>query len=355
MTEHAILRCPISGGPLRSLTATELSEANARRSHETPELSAGYVSADGQYAYPVDDGISRLTPDSAISLNGAAPDTALRAEKESVQAFYDSKGWQKDEEGVFVDTALFIDPNPSIETYMARCRARVQDHLPKSGSYLLDVASGPVQFPEYQAYSESFAHRVCVDLSMVALQEARRNVGEDGVYVVGDVTNLPFQDDSLDGVSSLHTLYHVPHDEQADAFREIYRVLKPGGTAVIVYFWQTTPWRNRSLPMKIALLPSRVVRRVLAAVRGRSANSSSAAKNELYYHAHDIQWFEQQNFPFDADLRSWSSVNMDFLRKFVPKSGPLSRIPAAIFWAEERFPSLLGRIGRYPMIVIRKP
>ncbi len=357
MIEHAnaILRCPISGSALRPLTDTELRAANDRRPQGTGELDAGYVSEDGQYAYPLVDGIGRLMPDAAISLNGAAPDTTLRAEKEAVQSFYDSKGWQKDDEGVFVDTALFLDANPGVEDYMARCRARVKDFLPAAGTYLLDVASGPVQFAEYQSYSASYDHRVCVDLSAVALAEARRNVGDDGVYVVGDVTNLPFEDDSLDGVSSLHTLYHVPHDEQAKAFREIYRVLKPGGTAVVVYFWQTTPWGNRSLPMKIALLPGRVLRRVAARVRGITSGTGNAAQDELYYHAHDLQWFEQENWPFEPEVRSWSSVNTDFLRKYVPKTGPLRRLPAAIFWAEERFPHLLGRVGRYPMIVIRKP
>lgn len=339
-----ILRCPISHGPLNLHTETE-AEAPSRR----------LVSADGRYAYPIENGIARLLAESAIHLNGEAAGTvtALRAEKEAVQAFYDSVGWQKDEEDVFVDTALFLHTNPSVERYMSKCRRRVKDYLKPDGQYLLDVASGPVHFPEYQEYSDSYQRRICVDLSTVALSEARGHLGDKGVYVIGDVTNLPFADGTLDGVASLHTLYHVPHDEQATAFREIHRVLKPGANGVVVYYWQTTPWRNRSLPMKVTLLPGRVLRRLVSAVRSRRS-SPAEPSTDLYYHAHDYQWFRDQEWPFEADVRSWSSVNMDFLRKYVPRRGPVRWLPDALFWVEERFPRLLGRIGCYPMIVIRK-
>src|SRR5687768_2665231 len=111
MIEHAnaILRCPISGSALRPLTEAELADVNARRADGVAALSTGYVSEDGRYAYPVVDGIGRLMPDAAISLSGGSAESTLRAEKEAVQAFYDTKGWQKDDDGVFVDTALFLD------------------------------------------------------------------------------------------------------------------------------------------------------------------------------------------------------------------------------------------------------
>ena len=264
----------------------------------------------------------------------------LAGDKDSVRDFYDTVGWQLDETGAFTDASLFVDP--LVEEYMSRCRARVQEHLPASGRYLLDVASGPVHFAEYQAYSDGYDHRVCVDLSVVALRAARRNVGDTGIYVLGDVTRLPFKDDSLDAVVSLHTLYHVPRDEQAEGFREIHRVLKPGGTAVVVYYWQTTPWRELSLLGRAAVLPMRAVRRLTRS----SARDGGAAPN-LYYFAHTRGWFERQSWPFDAEIRSWSSLS----------PGTVGRLPRRatrlVFWLEGRFPHLFGRFG-YPMIVIRK-
>ena len=210
------------------------------------------------------------------------------------------------------------------------------------GTYLLDAASGPVHFPEYQAYATGFDHRVCVDLSVVALGEARKTVGDTGVYVLGDVTQLPFDDGSVDAAVSLHTLYHVPQDEQASAFHEIHRVLKPGGTAVIVYYWQTTPWRQLSPLWQTLVLPSRVLARV-------TRRRSTAPTDGLYYFAHTRKWFLEQDWPFDAEVLSWSSVHQDTLKRF-PLAGQLA---SGLFWLERKFPRFMGRFG-YPMIVIRK-
>jgi SAM-dependent methyltransferase len=241
----------------------------------------------------------------------------LRSEKAVVQTFYDVTGWQANDEGTYADTALFVDRRPHVA----------------------------VHFPEYQAYSDRFDHRVCVDLSETALRDARRNVGDDGVYVLGDVTRLPIESDSVDAAVSLHTLYHVPRDEQAAAFREIHRVLKPGGVAVIVYYWQTTPWRELGPFGRLAALPSRVTRRLVR-------RETSAAAGDLYYFAHTRQWFERQDWPFDAEVLSWSSVDTETLRKFArgTLAAPVTR---GLFWLEGTFPRLFGRFG-YPMLVIRK-
>jgi len=51
------------------------------------------------------------------------------------------------------------------------------------------------------------------------------------VTVVGDVAALPLDDDSMDEVLCIHVLEHVLCDRQAMA--ELYRVLAPGGWALI--------------------------------------------------------------------------------------------------------------------------
>ncbi len=224
---------------------------------------------------------------------------ALAGEKDAVRDFYDTVGWQLDDDGAFADTTLFVDPG--VEEYMSRCRARVRELLPAEGRYLLDVASGPVHFPEYQAYSDGYESRVCVDLSAVALRAARRNVGEKGIYVLGDVTALPFDDDSIDAAVSLHTLYHVPREEQAQGFREIHRVLRPGGTAVIVYFWQTTPWSDLSLLRRAAVLPTRAIKRLR-----RTSSADAATAPSLYYFAHTYDWFTRQEWPFEPEVSGGS-------------------------------------------------
>jgi SAM-dependent methyltransferase len=49
--------------------------------------------------------------------------------------------------------------------------------------------------------------------------------------VQGDVTALPFDDESFDLILCLHVLEHVLDDRAA--MRELFRVLEPGGKAVI--------------------------------------------------------------------------------------------------------------------------
>lgn len=47
--------------------------------------------------------------------------------------------------------------------------------------------------------------------------------------VLGDFMDLPFEDESFDGVWAYTSLLHIPKTEINSAFAEIHRVLKPGG------------------------------------------------------------------------------------------------------------------------------
>lgn len=47
-----------------------------------------------------------------------------------------------------------------------------------------------------------------------------------------DIKNITFQDNFFDYILAVHVMEHIDDDEQA--FREIYRTLKPGGEAILV-------------------------------------------------------------------------------------------------------------------------
>ena len=49
--------------------------------------------------------------------------------------------------------------------------------------------------------------------------------------VKADICNLPFENDSYDFILCNHVLEHIPDDETA--MKELYRVLKPGGKAIL--------------------------------------------------------------------------------------------------------------------------
>ncbi|MFO8143506.1 MAG: methyltransferase domain-containing protein [Dehalococcoidales bacterium] len=76
---------------------------------------------------------------------------------------------------------------------------------------------------------------VGVDISDDSLQNAVTSCVK-----YGDITRLDFPDSSFDKAYSLHTIEHLPDLEAF--FAEVARVLKPGGTAVVVYPWE--PFRG---------------------------------------------------------------------------------------------------------------
>ncbi len=47
-----------------------------------------------------------------------------------------------------------------------------------------------------------------------------------------DITDIPFRDNYFDGILCNHVLEHIPDDRAA--MRELYRVLKPGGWAILM-------------------------------------------------------------------------------------------------------------------------
>jgi ubiquinone/menaquinone biosynthesis C-methylase UbiE/uncharacterized protein YbaR (Trm112 family) len=337
----ARLRCPLSGAPLFLVRAGQAGSAFSDR------FDAALTTPDGNIVYPIRAGIVCLLPDTAIVRDGRALPDDGRADdiKHEVQQFYDQLGWKKEEE-VFSDAAIFEDLREVARQYRHDCHMRVAKYLPSSGDYLLDVASGPVQYDEYLKYSEQYRYRVCVDLSFLALVEARRRLGDKGIYVLGDVTNLPFSDDSFDGVVSLHTIYHVPALQQEKSFNEIYRVLAPGGDAVVVY-----SWGRHSMLMLATVLPILAWRHL----RRRFRHLRPGSRKELYAHQHGYRWFANRRWPFSHKLRSWRSVGVDFTKLYIHDWLFGRRILAAIFRLEDRWPRLFGIIGQYPMVVIEKP
>lgn len=73
-----------------------------------------------------------------------------------------------------------------------------------------------------------------IDIAPSVVEEAQQVFHRHGIapgFVVGDVRQIPFGDNTCDVVYSMGTIEHFPETE--GAVGEIFRVLRPGGTAII--------------------------------------------------------------------------------------------------------------------------
>ncbi len=287
------------------------------------------------------------------------------AVKESVREFYDSIGWKEIGDGVY-QNARYEDLRPVSREYIHRCHTRVLRHLNLQGRYMLDAGSGPIQYPEYLTYSEGYQYRVCMDISIRAIKEARQRIGNHGLFVVGDLANLPFADDVFGGIVSLHTIHHLPLNEHKQAYMGLHRVLKPGGRSVIISSWAGhSPFMRVMSPfIQLAFRALEAYRRI----RGRQ-NRIALPEEELYPEAgallrkqgtftatHNYRWVRQElAFLIGLDIRVWRSVSSSFLRAFIHRRLLGKYFLKLLYGFEEAVPRFFGRIGQYPMILFYKP
>jgi len=276
--------------------------------------------------------------------------------KQDVRRFYDRIGWQKVSEG-FYQNAQYEDLRPVSHAYIHKCHLRVNRHLRHSGKYLLDAGSGPIQYPEYLTYSEGYQYRVCLDISIVALKEARERIGaEKGFFIVADVANLPFKEGVFDGIVSLHTLHHLPAADYIPAFHALKWVLKPGATAVIVNGWSASDF------VDFFRRPMLLMERFLHSDTNKPGKNDVTDKSEeekkpsgTFVHKLDAVGLRKQlGVEFPIDIRVWRAVSVRFLRAMIHPL-LLGRLWLWILYnMEELFPVYFGEKGQYPLIIFTK-
>ncbi len=289
--------------------------------------------------------------------------------KQEVRQFYDEIGWKLVGEDEY-QNARYEDLRPVSRSYIHHCHMRVARHIKPHGRFLLDAGSGPVQYPEYLQYSKGYVYRVCADISITALIEARRRLGDHGLYVVADVANLPFKPGAFEGVVSLHTIHHLPEEEQLDAFQEIYRMLSPGDSAVIVNGWSYSWLMSAFNPLVRAAYYFRHIFYRLTRKSYFLDDDEEAEHNDsrpkrhrregnspkgTFTNKHEAQWIQDEvGAKMPVEILVWRSITVRFMRALIhPWLGGRMWL-GILYRLEERFPHFFGEKGKYPLIVIRK-
>lgn len=280
--------------------------------------------------------------------------------KKEVSNFYNRIGWRMQDDG-FYQNARYEDLRPVSHEYIHRCHMRVNCYLRPSGKFLLDAGSGPVQYPEYLSYSENYQYRVCLDISITALEEARHRVGEKGLYVVADVANLPFKEDTFEGLVSLHTLHHIPTDQYLQAYQGFIRVLKPGCSGAVVNAW-TSPELMKRWGWMVRLMDR--VNGILRKLSGRKEVEVKTATNKVvkteqptgtYTHHITPEWLKSQlDGKVQYDIFVWRSASVRFLRSVIQPWLAGRMWLRILYRNEEKNPRFFGENGQYPLIVIKK-
>jgi ubiquinone/menaquinone biosynthesis C-methylase UbiE len=106
--------------------------------------------------------------------------------------------------------------------------------VPLEGARLLELGCGKAEFTrrllartQVAAVTALEVDRIQHRLNLEGPQDPRLTFG------YGGAEEIPFDDETFDGVMMMKSLHHVPVASMAQALHEISRVLKPGGWAYI--------------------------------------------------------------------------------------------------------------------------
>ena len=110
----------------------------------------------------------------------------------------------------------------------------------RSGMKVLDLASGTGDLASrFAGLVGPEGEVVMSDINLAMLEQGRKRMVDEGhagnvEYMQIDAESIPFPDNSFNVVTIAFGLRNVTHKEQA--LREMYRVLKPGGRALVLEF-----------------------------------------------------------------------------------------------------------------------
>ena len=104
-----------------------------------------------------------------------------------------------------------------------------------SGKKVLDVGCGNGYVLERFARENAEVYGIDITPMSIKLCHQRFDFKElKGDFIVANAEEIPFPDNYFDCITSMGVLHHVPNTEKAVS--EIYRVLKPGGKLIVMFY-----------------------------------------------------------------------------------------------------------------------
>ena len=161
----------------------------------------------------------------------------------------------------------------------------------------LEIGAGTGYFSLHLLMSGVVGRATCTDISpgmVAALEQNAERLDLEVDAQVADAEQLPFEDDSFNLVVGHAVLHHLP--DLTQAFAELFRVLKPGGT--IVFAGEPSRYGDR-----IANVPKRAATAVAPIWRAAlGASSAPAGHTDGGEHNHELEQHVDVHAFVPADL-----------------------------------------------------
>ena len=272
----------------------------------------------------------------------------MKSAEEILSKNYNSNLWNT-YKGITEDAKQSEDLRDCAKEYVSKCRLRLLKYIPIKGTNILDMASGPIQYPEYLEYSVNYEKRYCIDLSSKALEDAKNKLGEHGIYLHGSFFDIPLEANYFDCAISLHTIYHIDKDKQEEAVRKLLSVTKPGNPVIIVY-------SNPQSLESILIYPLKILLNCLKALREirflKKSNKFTHQKN--YFKRYPLKWWIRFDDIADVKIRPWRTFSAKIQKVFFPNNFIGKYLFQLLFKAESRFSRFFTLLGTYPIIILTK-
>ncbi len=260
-----------------------------------------------------------------------------------VSEFYNKGGWDENS-GDTTDALLWEDLRPHAAHYVHQCRMRVLDHIPAAGDTMLDLGSGPIQYPEYLEFSRNFKKRYCVDLSEDALAKAKEKIHDHGEFFAGSFFDIDFEENFFDCSICLHTIYHIDRSEQEPAIRKLLNITKPNRPVIVVYS------NHRNL-IRLLSFPIRMLAR---GIRWGVELLGKQPSTRIYGFSHPPSWWKRFEDVADVKFYPWRSFASEHQKILFPDNRLGAEMFNLLFRLEERWPHFFSHWFQYPIIILTK-
>lgn len=181
-----------------------------------------------------------------------------------------------------------------LENFLARKRAKIANSLIPSASRdgrILDIGCGKV--PYFLIHTD-FAEKYGLDQSVADVGWSNINVNN---FDFTKRKRLPFEDNFFKVVTSLAVIEHINPEHLSGLFREVFRVLRPGGRFIL-----TTPCRWSAGILKI------MAKMKLVSFEEISDHKAAYKKGQIIAYLKEACFLEKNiNFGyFEFYLNSWA-------------------------------------------------